>query len=52
MPQSLSMEGMSASSYSEVPSVADIAGDLGGVLDRFRRGEIHSFAFGPEGGAS
>lgn len=40
---------MSASEYSRVPSVDEVAGDIGGVVDRFRRGEIQSFAFGDGG---
>ncbi|WP_157979744.1 hypothetical protein [Kribbella monticola] len=40
---------MSASSYSRLPSVADVAGDIGGVVERLARGETHSFAFGDGG---
>ncbi|GAA1161298.1 hypothetical protein GCM10009630_69520 [Kribbella jejuensis] len=40
---------MSASPYSDLPSVADVAGDIAGVVERFGRGETHSFAFGDGG---
>jgi hypothetical protein len=40
---------MPASPYSELPSVADVAGDIDGVLARLGRGETHAFAFGDGG---
>ncbi|GAA1550122.1 hypothetical protein [Kribbella lupini] len=40
---------MSVSPYAELPSVAEIAGDVAGVVERFRRGETHAFAFGDRG---
>ncbi|GAB3812140.1 hypothetical protein [Kribbella italica] len=40
---------MSVSPYAELPSVADIAGDVAGVVARFVGGETHAFAFGDGG---
>jgi hypothetical protein len=43
------MKGMSVSPYPDLPSVADVAEDLAGVVERFTRGETHPFAFGDSG---
>ncbi|MFI7068541.1 hypothetical protein ACIBL3_46665 [Kribbella sp. NPDC050124] len=40
---------MSGSPYPDLPSVADVAADIAGVLGRFMHGETHSFAFGDDG---
>ena len=40
---------MSVSPYADLPSVADVAGDIAGVIGRFTRGETHAFAFGDGG---
>lgn len=40
---------MSVSPYSGLPSVADVAGDIAGVVERFRHGATHAFAFGDGG---
>lgn len=40
---------MSVSPYAEMPSVADVAGDVAGVVERFAQGETHAFAFGDGG---
>lgn len=37
------------SPYSELPSVADVAGDIAGVVERLTHGETHAFAFGDAG---
>lgn len=37
---------MSASPYPDLPSVADVAADIAGVVGRFTHGETHAFAFG------
>lgn len=43
------MEDMSVSPYPDLPSVADVAGDVAGVVQRLERGETHAFAFGDGG---
>ncbi len=40
---------MSVSPHSDLPSVADVAGDIAGVVERFTHGETHAFAFGDGG---
>ncbi|WP_134131371.1 hypothetical protein [Kribbella pratensis] len=40
---------MSVSPYSDLPSVADVAADIAGVMERFTHGETHAFAFGDGG---
>jgi hypothetical protein len=40
---------MSETPYPGLPSVADVAGDIAGVVARLTRGETHSFAFGDGG---
>jgi hypothetical protein len=40
---------MAESPYVELPSVADVAGAIAGVVGRLARGETHSFAFGDGG---
>ncbi|MGC4940793.1 hypothetical protein [Kribbella sp. DT2] len=40
---------MSESPYPDLPSVAAVAADIAGVLERFTRGESHAFAFGDGG---
>ncbi|WP_410785437.1 hypothetical protein [Kribbella sp. C-35] len=40
---------MSASPYSDLPSIADVAADIAGVVGRFTHGETHAFAFGDGG---
>jgi hypothetical protein len=40
---------MSESAYPDLLSVADVAGDISGVVERMRHGQSHSFAFGDGG---
>lgn len=40
---------MSVSPYAELPSVAEVAGDIAAVVERFLQGETHAFAFGDGG---
>ena len=37
------------SPYADLPSVADVAGDIDGVIGRFTHGQTHAFAFGDAG---
>jgi hypothetical protein len=43
------MDDMSVSPYPDLPSVADVADDIAGVVERFTHGETHAFAFGDGG---
>jgi hypothetical protein len=43
------LRDMSASPYADVPSVAAVAGDIAGAVERFVQGETHSFAFSDGG---
>ncbi|MGW7681706.1 hypothetical protein ACWGID_13250 [Kribbella sp. NPDC054772] len=40
---------MSTSPYPDLPSVADVAAGIAGVVERFAEGETHAFAFGDSG---
>ncbi|HET6738045.1 MAG TPA: hypothetical protein VFH76_03900 [Kribbella sp.] len=40
---------MSQSLYPDLPSAADVAHDIAGVVERLAHGETHAFAFGDDG---
>jgi hypothetical protein len=43
------MEDMTESPYPDLPSVAAVADDIAGVVERFTHGDTHAFAFGDGG---